>query len=254
MLFPYKDDNPRILVPYVTYALLAANVLVFIYQQILPGPVIQHAFALRFGLIPAYLWGGEAQTILEYNRDLFQNIYPPGALEDLRRVQLLPGIIGLFTSPFLHSGWMHIIGNMLFLYVFADNVEGALGHLRFGLFYVFTALAAGLLHAAVLPGNMVPVVGASGAISGVLGAYLVRYPRARIHVLVFIVFFITTLKMPAIVVLGLWFLVQAVNGLISLQMQASGGVAWFEHIGGFAAGFSFMAITSRGRKFPLKYG
>lgn len=254
MLFPYKDDNPRILVPYVTYALLAANVLVFIYQQLLPGPVIEHTFAMRFGLIPAYLWGGEAQTIIEYNQELFQSIYPTGALADLRRVELLPGLITLFTSPFLHSGWMHIIGNMLFLYVFADNVEGALGHVKFALFYVFSALAAGLLHAVVVPSSMVPVVGASGAISGVLGGYMVRYPRARIHVLVFIFIFITKLKMPAVVVLGLWFLYQALNGLLSLQIQMSGGVAWFEHIGGFAAGFSIMAIITLSRKFPFKYG
>ncbi|UCH10465.1 MAG: rhomboid family intramembrane serine protease, partial [Fidelibacterota bacterium] len=148
----------------------------------------------------------------------------------------------------------HIIGNMLFLYVFADNVEGALGHVKFALFYVFTALAAGLLHAAVMSGSMVPVVGASVAISGVLGAYMVRYPRARIHVLVFIFVFITKVQMPAVVVLGLWFLYQALNGLLSLQIQMSGGVAWFEHIGGFAAGFSIMAIITLSRKFPFKYG
>jgi len=237
MFFPYKDDNPRILVPYVTYAILGVNVVVFIYQTFLMSPMAQQTFTLRFGLIPAHFWGGEARTVLEYHRELL------GYTE----IRLLPGIVTLFTSLFIHAGWMHIIGNMLFLYVFADNVEGALGHVRFALFYLLAALAAGFLHLAVVPGSMLPVVGASGAISGVLGGYLVRYPRARIHVLVFIVIFITTIRLPAIVVLGFWFLIQAVSGLASLQAQLVGGVAWFEHIGGFVAGFSYMIIYSRGR-------
>ncbi|MBA7685936.1 hypothetical protein ES703_94367 [subsurface metagenome] len=143
---------------------------------------------------------------------------------------------------------------MLFLYVFADNVEGALGHVRFALFYLLTALAAGFLHLVVIPGSMLPVVGASGAVSGVLGGYLVRYPRARIHVLVFIVIFITTIRLPAMVVLGFWFLIQAVSGLVSLQAQLVGGVAWFEHIGGFVTGFSYMVIFGRGRKFLFRRG
>jgi len=252
MFFPYKDDNPRILIPYVTYAILTVNVLVFIYQTFLMGPIAQQTFALRFGFIPAYFWGGDALEILEYNRELLGRFYPPSTWNVLLQVRLLPGVVTLFTSPFIHAGWLHIIGNMIFLYVFADNVEGALGHVRFSLFYLLTAVAAGLLHAALVSNSMVPVVGASGAVSGVLGGYLVRYPRARIHVLVFIVIFITTLRLPAMVVLGFWFLIQAINGLVSLQGQIIGGVAWFEHIGGFAAGFSYMVISGRGRKFRLK--
>ncbi|MFB0517583.1 MAG: rhomboid family intramembrane serine protease [Candidatus Neomarinimicrobiota bacterium] len=254
MFIPYKDDNPRILIPYVTYAILAVNVLIFIYQILLTGTVAQHAFTLRFGLVPAYFWSGDAQAVLEYNRELLSRFYQRALLSDLAEVQLLPRPVTLFTSPFLHAGWMHIIGNMLFLYVFADNVEGALGHVRFALFYLLTALAAGLLHLMVVPSSMVPVVGASGAISGVMGGYLVRYPRVRIHVLVFIFIFITTLRLPATIVLGMWFLIQAIYGLVSLPMQLSGGVAWFEHIGGFAAGFSYMAISTRGRKFRFKHG
>ena len=242
MFFPYKDDNPRILIPYVTYSILAVNVLVFAYQTFLMGPMAQQVFTLRFGLIPAHFWGGEAGTVLEYHRELL------GRTE----IRLLPGIVTLFTSPFIHAGWIHIIGNMLFLYVFADNVEGALGHVRFALFYLLTALAAGFLHLVVIPGSMLPVVGASGAVSGVLGGYLVRYPRARIHVLVFIVIFIPTIRLPAMVVLGFWFLIQAVSGLVSLQAQLVGGVAWFEHIGGFVTGFSYMVIFGRGRKFLFR--
>ncbi len=244
MFFPYKDDNPRILVPYVTYSILALNVLVFLYQTFLMSPVAEQAFTLRFGLIPAHFWGGEARTVLEYHQELL------GRTE----IRLLPGIVTLFTSPFIHAGWMHIIGNMLFLYVFADNVEGALGHVKFALFYLLAAVAAGFLHLVVIPGSMLPVVGASGAVSGVLGGYLVRYPRARIHVLVFIVIFITTIRLPAMVVLGFWFLIQAVSGLISLQAQLVGGVAWFERIGGFVTGFSYMVIFNRGLKFRSDHG
>ncbi len=252
MFFPYRDENPRILIPYVTYAILAVNVLVFIYQTFLIGPVAQQSFTLRYGLIPAHFWGLDAQTVIEYNRQLLEQYNPLTNWSSLRSVQLLPGIMTMFTSPFLHAGWMHIIGNMLFLYVFADNIEGALGHVRFALFYILTALAAGFLHLIVEPGSMMPAIGASGAISGVLGGYMVRYPRARIHVLVFFVIFFTTLRLPATIVLGYWFLVQAINGLVSLQVQLHGGVAWFEHIGGFAAGFSYMAISSWSRKFRLK--
>ncbi len=254
MLFPYKDDNPRILVPYVTYSILALNVLVFLYQTFLMSPVAEQAFTLRFGLIPAHFWGGEARTVLEYNRMILEQLYPPSTLSSLGHIQLLPGVVTMFTAPFIHAGWMHIIGNMLFLYVFADNVEGALGHVKFALFYLLAAAAAGFLHLVVIPGSMLPVVGASGAVSGVLGGYLVRYPRARIHVLVFIVFFITTIRLPAMVVLGAWFLIQAVSGLISLQAQLVGGVAWFEHIGGFVAGFSYMVISNRGLKFRSDHG
>ncbi len=253
MFFPYKDDNPRILIPYVTYAILAVNVFVFIYQFLLPDLVSQQAFTLRYGLIPDYFWHGNAQAVLYSSQERMAHFYPLSFWSMLMEVRLLPAPLTLFTSSFVHGGWLHLFGNMLFLYVFADNVEGALGHVKFALFYLLTTLAAGLLHLVVMPGSMVPVVGASGAISGVLGGYLVRYPQARIHVLIFLVFIIRVIW-PAWVVLGLWFLYQAFNGLISLQMQASGGVAWFEHIGGFAAGFSYMAISSGGLKFGRKHG
>jgi membrane associated rhomboid family serine protease len=252
MFFPYRDDNPRILVPYVTYAILAMNVLIFIYQTLLIEPASSQAFTVRFGMIPAYVWGTKAQMILDFNRELLSQYYPALAA-NIGDIRLLPPLVTLFTSPFLHGGWMHILGNMLFLYVFADNVEGALGHVQFALFYLLSALAAGLLHLAVVPGSMVPVVGASGAISGVLGGYILRYPRARIHVLIFIVIFFTTIRLPAVFVLGYWFLIQTINGLVSLQIQMSGGVAWFEHIGGFLAGFSYMAIFGRRRKLDPKY-
>ncbi|MEE9464966.1 MAG: rhomboid family intramembrane serine protease, partial [Candidatus Neomarinimicrobiota bacterium] len=204
MLFPYRDDNPRILTPYVTYALIGLNLAVFLYQLTLTDFISNHIFTLRFGLIPAYFWGGDPSDILWQNRNLLAEYFPNQGLARLTEMQLLPGYVTLFTAPFLHGGWLHFLGNMLFLYVFADNVEGALGHVKFAVFYLFAALAAGLAHLLVEPGSALPVIGASGAISGVLGGYMVRYPRVRIHVLVFIVVFFTTLRLPAVVVLGWW--------------------------------------------------
>lgn len=252
MFFPYRDDNPRILIPYVTYVFMTVNVLIFLYQTFLLDPINESFFTLKFGMIPAYFWGADPRYVLEVNRELISQYYP-GLSVRLGDLQLLPPILTLFTSPFLHGGWMHIIGNMLFLYVFADNIEGALGHVRFAIFYLVSALAAGMLHLVVESGSMVPVIGASGAISGVLGGYILRYPRARIHVLVFIIIFFTTIRLPAWIVLGYWFFIQSISGLASLQIQMSGGVAWFEHIGGFLAGFSYMAIFGRSRKLSLRY-
>ncbi len=252
MLFPYRDDNPRILVPYVTYALIGLNLAVFLYQLTLADFISDHIFNLRFGLIPAYFWGGSPSDILLQNRSLLAEHFPNQSLQRLMEVRLLPGYVTLFTSPFLHGGWLHFLGNMLFLYVFADNVEGALGHVKFTIFYLLAALAAGLAHLLVEPGSALPVIGASGAISGVLGGYMVRYPKVKVHVLVFIVVFFTTLRLPASVVLGWWFVIQAFSGLASLGSQVSGGTAWFEHIGGFVAGFSYMAIVKyRSKLAPI---
>ncbi len=248
MLFPYRDDNPRVLIPYVTYAIMALNLMVFLYQLTLPDYVTRHLFSLRFGLIPAHFWGADPTAVLRYNHDLLAEFYSGLDVQRLLGARLLPGYITLFTAPFLHGGWMHFLGNMLFLYVFADNLEGALGHVRFTIFYLLAALAAGLLQLSVESDSLLPVIGASGAISGVLGGYMVRYPRVKVHVLIFILFFFTTVRLPAVVVLGWWFIIQAFSGLVSLGGTASGGTAWFEHIGGFVAGFSYMAIVKYRRK------
>lgn len=209
MFFPYKDDNPRILVPVVTYGIIALNVLVYLYQIILAksGGDTKVLFIYMFGLIPAQFH-----------------------------------IITLFTSMFLHGGIAHILGNMWFLWIFGDNVESALGHFRYALFYILCGLAAGLAQVIINVDSLTPMVGASGAIAGVLGAYLIRYPRAQVHVFVFIFFFFTTIKVPAIIVLGIWFLTQLTNGLGTLGLDTTGGVAWFAHIGGFIAGVGFNYI------------
>lgn len=212
MFFPYKDDNPRILVPVVTYGIIALNILVYLYQIILAtsGGDTEAQFIYMFGLIPSQFH-----------------------------------IITLFTSMFLHGSIFHILGNMWFLWIFGDNVESAFGHVRYALFYILCGLAAGLAQVIINVDSLIPMVGASGAIAGVLGAYLIRYPHAQVHVFVFILIFFTTIRVPAIVVLGIWFLTQLTNGLGTLGIDTTGGVAWFAHIGGFIAGVGFNYIFQK---------
>ncbi len=198
MFFPYKDDNPRILIPYVTYAIIALNVLVFIIQTILGEA--NRDFIYLFGLIPNQ-WS----------------------------------VLSFFTSMFLHGGLFHILGNMWFLWIFGDNIESVFGHVNYLIFYLLCGIGAGLAQILIDPASSIPMVGASGAISGVLAAYMIRYPKARIHVFVFLFIIITTIRVPAMIVIGVWFLEQLTNGFSSLGVQ-TGGVAWFAHIGGFVAG------------------
>ena len=203
MLFPYKDDNPRILVPYVTYAIISINVLIFVFQlnMGMVSSAAEREFIYRFGFIPANF-----------------------------------SIITVFTSMFLHGGISHIMGNMWFLWVFGDNVEGVLGHVKFAVFYIICGLAATMSQLFVDPSSTIPMVGASGAIAGVLGMYMIRFPHARVHVFAFIIIFFTTFRIPAMFVLGFWFFNQLTNGLGSLGFDTTGGVAWFAHIGGFISG------------------
>ena len=210
-MFPIGDEpNGRRLTPVVNYALIALNVLVFLYQITLssgpPGFDLER-FIFRWGAIPEEISAGN---------DLF----------------------ALLTSMFLHGGWAHIGGNMLFLWVFGDNVEDTMGHARYQLFYLLPGLAAGLALFVIDPNSAIPLVGASGAISGVLGAYIVLFPRGNIRTLVVLGFFITVVMIPAWVQIGLWFVLQFFNGFASLgvQTEESGGVAYFAHIGGFVAG------------------
>ena len=203
MLFPYKDDNPRILVPYVTYCIIGINALIFVLQFNLgiSDPSAEKAFIYRFGFIPADF-----------------------------------SLITIFTSMFLHGGISHIMGNMWFLWVFGDNVEGVLGHLKYAIFYLMCGLAATISQLLINPNSTIPMVGASGAIAGVLGMYMIRFPHARVHVFAFIIIFFTTFRVPAMFVLGFWFFNQLTNGFGSLRFDTTGGVAWFAHIGGFIAG------------------
>jgi membrane associated rhomboid family serine protease len=221
MLIPLKDLNPRRTLPVVNTLLIVANVLVFFYELTLP-PKMEATLAYAFGTVPArfpsFLSG---HTSFE--------------------VAFLP----LLTSMFLHSGWLHIGGNMLFLWVFGDNVENYFGHIQYLFFYLVCGVGAGLLHVLFNLSSPIPALGASGAISGVMGAYLVLYPRARVLTLVFIFL----IPLPAILILGWWFVVQFLEGVQSFGMKASGGVAWWAHVGGFILG---MLLASAGGKRPVR--
>ena len=216
-MIPFKDDNPTYSFPFVTVLLILGNVGVQVYQWTL-GPDAQ-AFVYRLGAIP---W--EITHFQEFPR------LPLDFRSDV------PSILTLFTSMFIHGGIVHLFGNMLYLWVFGDNVEALVGHTRFLFFYICCGLMAALTHVVVTPNSTIPMVGASGAISGVLGAYFLRFPRAKVHVLIFFLFFIRVVRVSALFVLGFWFVIQVFSGLGSLTPGVGEGVAWFAHIGGFVAG------------------
>lgn len=216
-MFPLHDDNPTHIVPYVTYSLIGMCVLAFLWQLSLGGENQNAVYA--FGMIPAVLF------------DL--NVLPP-------ELDLVPAWVTIFSSMFLHGGWMHLIGNMLYLWIFGNNVEDAMGHARFLVFYLLCGAAAVMAQALPDPESAVPMIGASGAISGVLGAYLLLYPHARVLVAIPIFVFIHTMRLPAGWVLGFWFVLQLLNSAMTAGQQ--GGVAWGAHIGGFVAGMAMVSL------------
>jgi membrane associated rhomboid family serine protease len=218
-MIPLHDDNPTERTPVVTIAFLLACSLVFLYQAGLPDKPGQ-TFIFQFGAIPAVLFG-EAEL-------------PIAAVA-------VPAYATIFTSMFLHGSWMHLIGNMLYLWVFGNNIEDVMGHVRYVLFYFICGIVAVFSHAATEPSSTVPMVGASGAISGVLGAYLLLFPRA--HVLVLMPGLGTT-RIAAGIVLGMWFVLQLLSGGMSLG-TTGGGVAFFAHIGGFVAGMALIGLFKR---------
>jgi membrane associated rhomboid family serine protease len=221
-MIPLHDDNPTEVWPYVTITFIVACVLVFLWQLSL-GPNLQQA-VYALGTIPAVLFGYEH--------------LPP-------KLDVIPAWGTVFTSMFMHGGWMHLIGNMLYLWIFGNNVEDAMGHRAYVLFYLICGIAAVALHAAMDPHSTVPLIGASGAISGVLGAYLLLYPHARVLVAIPFGFFIHTTRLPAGWVLGFWFVFQIINSLLAAGQQ--GGVAWGAHVGGFVAGMLLIPFFKRRR-------
>jgi membrane associated rhomboid family serine protease len=227
MLMPVGDDNPRrsIGLPVVTIALIAVCVAVFLWQASLAPQAAERAI-YALGAIPAVITG-EATLPASW--------------------VVVPAEATLITSMFLHGDWLHLFGNMLFLWVFGDNIEDACGHLRYLLFYLAAGIAAVLIYIVSDPASPVPVVGASGAISGVLGAYLVLHPRARITIMIFIGVFVT---LRAVVVLGLWIAFQVFNALLPQAGGDGGGIAWWAHIGGFAVG-ALLIVVARRRGVPL---
>jgi len=219
-MIPLHDDNPTDVPPVFTILLIAACVLVFLWQISL-GKAQERAI-LALGVIPSILLGE-------------RRLSP--------ELALVPPELTILTSMFLHGGWMHLIGNMLYLWVFGNNVEDAMGHLRFLVFYGLCGAAAVFAQALPNPASTIPMIGASGAISGVLGGYLLLYPHARVLVGIPLGFIIHTARLPALWVLGFWFLLQIINTLLAGKGQ--GGVAWGAHIGGFIAGMLLLPLFRR---------
>jgi len=218
-MLPLHDDNPTIIKPYITVGLIAICVLVFFWQLSL-GPAIQRSI-MSFGVIPSVLFN-------------IKSLSP--------ELVVIPATITIFTSMFLHGGWMHLIGNMLYLWIFGNNVEDVMGHVRFIFFYLLCGIAAVFTQAFPNPQSDIPMIGASGAISGVLGAYLLLYPHARILVAIPFGFYIHTTRLPAGIVLGFWFILQLISSAFAGDQ---GGVAFGAHIGGFVMGMILILFFRR---------
>jgi membrane associated rhomboid family serine protease len=229
-MFPYRDDNPTLRTPVVTVALIAACVVVWVFVQGMGAEPALSRSVCELGLIPgeflhnlpsgtAIRMGPSTQCVLGYG----ETWYTP------------------FTSMFMHGGWFHLIGNMWFLWIFGNNVEDSTGRVRFVAFYLLCGLAAAATQTLLSPASAVPMVGASGAISGVMGAYVLLYPRVRVHMLVVLVIFVTRIVVPAYLMLGYWFLIQLLGGTAAIGSDR-GGVAFWAHVGGFVAGALLITV------------
>ncbi|MDO8705994.1 MAG: rhomboid family intramembrane serine protease [Sulfuricaulis sp.] len=217
-MIPLRDDNPTTIQPVVTIILIVLCALIFLWQLSLGSRGFEAA-VMSLGVIPATLLGGKT--------------LPP-------ELALVPPTLTVFTSMFLHGGWMHLIGNMLYLWIFGNNVEDAMGHVRFVIFYLLCGVAAVFAQSLPNVASTVPMIGASGAISGVLGAYLLLYPHARVLVLLPLGFYTQMVHLPAMAVLGFWFVLQLIS--TALSDPQAGGVAFGAHIGGFIAGMILLPI------------
>ncbi len=222
-MLPLKDDNPTQRTPFVSYTVLALCVAVFLWQASL-GPREGQLAVYALGMIPAVVFGDAVLSA---------------------QAAMVPPLATLVTSMFLHGGWMHLIGNMLYLWIFADNVEDSMGHSRFIVFYLVCGLAAAFAQAALDPSSEVPMVGASGAISGVLGAYLLLHPKAHVLVLIPLGMFSQLVHLPAGLVLALWFGLQLLQQ--AMAQGGGGGVAFMAHIGGFVAGMLLIPLFKHPR-------
>ncbi len=220
-MIPIRDENPARTFPIITLALIAINSAVFIFELSLGSGL--DAFVRSFGATPAIILADRSPAVL----------------------------LTMLTSIFLHGGWFHLFGNMLYLWIFGNNVEDALGHFGFLIFYLLAGLAGSSAHIAANPTSTLPSLGASGAIAGVLAAYLVLFPLAGVDVAIPLFFFFTIIRLPALVVIGFWFAIQLLSGYFSITSATmeAGGVAWFAHIGGFLGGL--ILITILPKKRPL---
>ena len=220
-MIPLKDDNPTNTRPIITYCLIAICLLVFIIELSLSS-YRDGTFFYSFGLIPSVLLGK-----LKLSQDLY----------------VIPSYITVITSMFVHGGFMHLIGNMLYMWIFADNIEESIGKIKFLIFYLLCGIGAAMAQVFTDANSQIPMVGASGAIGGILGAYLINYPKAKVLVLIPFGFFSQLIKIKAIYVLGFWFVLQFINS--ALSTSKGGGVAYSAHIGGFICGIILILIFNK---------
>lgn len=231
-MIPYKDENPTELTPVVTVAIIVVNALVWLFVQGAGASTPQLLRSVcELGLVP----GEVLRTV------------PPGTAVAIGQglqcvVTAEPHWWTVGTSMFMHAGWLHIIGNMWFLWVFGNNIEDSMGHGRFVVFYLLCGAAAAVAQIVSDPRSAVPMVGASGAISGVMGAYILLYPRVRVHTLIWLGFFVTTVALPAYVMLGYWFVYQLLLGTVGVVSRMQGGTAFWAHVGGFVAGMVLIRL------------
>ena len=227
-MIPLRDSVRSSTRPYVTWILIALNIYIFYRQFMLPVDMLNQVY-LHFGVVPADLSYALANG-----------------------TSLVPVLLTLITAMFLHGGWVHVLGNMLYLWVFGDNVEDRLGHLRYLLFYLASGVAGGIAHFLSNPASQVPIIGASGAIAGILGAYLIAFPRSRVLTLLPIFIFFTIVEIPAVIFLAIWFVLQLFNGAASIGGTAN-TVAWWAHVGGFVAGAIMIKLLPARRRDNYYY-
>jgi membrane associated rhomboid family serine protease len=206
-LIPYKDDNPTQIFPFFTILFIGLNIVVFMFELVSDAQSI----VFSFGAVPA-------------------------ALLSFKTAQPVHPALTVITAMFLHGGFLHLAGNMLYLWIFGNNIEDKLGHLRFVVFYILCGFISAYAHAITAPRSVVPMIGASGAVAGILGAYILLFPRAHVFTVIFLGFFVQVVRLPALIVIGFWAIIQVVNGIIEKGMMSQAGVAWFAHIGGFVFG------------------
>ena len=230
-VIPYKDENPTELTPVLTLGIIALNVLVWLFVEGAGAPESLARSVCQLGLIP-----GEVLRTVPSGTVVPLGDHLQCVLTDA------PSWRTLLTSMFLHGGWLHLIGNMWFLWVFGNNIEDSMGHTRFIVFYLLCGVAAAATQMFVDPRSAVPMIGASGAISGVMGAYVLLYPRVRVHTFVTLGFFLTTVTLPAYVMLGYWFLMQLLFGAVGTASGMHGGTAFWAHVGGFVAGLVLIKL------------
>lgn len=221
-MIPLRDDVPTRSFPLITVIFIAVNVAIYLYQFFLPESLL-NAMVYKWAYIP-----------IEYTHF----------------VQIDPGLsvpfgVTVFTSMFLHGGFMHLVGNMLYLWIFGNNIEDYLGKVKFIIFYLISGIAAVATYTIFDASSEIPLIGASGAIAGVMGAYMVLYPNARVHTIIFLGFFIQAVRIPAKILLVFWFILQVISGLPSLLGPSEGGVAWFAHVGGFVFGWLYFKLTNK---------